>query len=253
MMRSTTRNSLLSLGSVLVLIFVWEGLSRLIGQEILLPSPGQTFLQLINILLSLSFWETIAATIGRGLLGFAISLFLGIVLGMLAGFSRPVFWLLQPWNTVLKTTPVMSVIILAIIWFQTDIVPVFVSLLMIFPIIYGNVVAGIRNVDPLLLEMARLYKVRNSRIIFELFLPSIRPYVLAGASTAMGLTWKVIIASEILSQPGFSIGSKLMIAKINLQTAQVFAWTVVAIVISFFFENLLQMIEKKFSKWGKAA
>jgi NitT/TauT family transport system permease protein len=157
---------------------------------------------------------------------------------------------MHPWVTVIKATPVMSVIILAIIWFRTDTVPIFVTFLMIFPIIYGNVVAGIRNVDRHLLEMARIYKVKIYRIIGELYLPSILPYLLAGASTAIGITWKVIIASEILSQPKFAIGTNLMLGKIELATAQVVAWTVVAIIISFLFEYLLKILENRLKTWS---
>jgi NitT/TauT family transport system permease protein len=95
-----------------------------------------------------------------------------------------------------------------------------------------------------------MYRVKLRRIVFELYIPSILPYLLAGASNAMGITWKVIIAAEILSQPSFAIGTNLMIAKIELETAQVFAWTVVAIIISFIFEYLLDSLENKFRTWG---
>jgi NitT/TauT family transport system permease protein len=183
-------------------------------------------------------------------LGFLISCVVGVVLGMVAGFSAPVYWLLQPWVTVIRTTPVMSIVILAIIWFQSDIVPIFVTFLMIFPIIYGNVVAGIKNIDKQLLEMARMYRVKPRRVILELYFPSILPYLMAGASSAMGITWKVIIAAEILSQPVYAIGTSLMLAKIYLETAQVMAWTVVAIVISFTSEYLLNVLENKLKTWG---
>ncbi|MEA1961678.1 MAG: ABC transporter permease subunit [Bacillota bacterium] len=249
---STTKTFFITLGSVLFLFAVWEIGAHYVGQEILLPSPQKTFIHLISIFVSPSFWSTIGATIARGIMGFAISLVIAVFLGLVAGFYRPFFWLLQPWVTVIKTTPVMSIVILAIIWFETDAVPVFVAFLIIFPIIYGNVVMGIRNVDRPLLEMARMYKVKTRRIVIELFTPSIMPYLLAGVSTAMGLTWKVIIAAEILSQPSFAIGTELMKGKINFETANVFAWTVVAIMISFIFESFIQFLEIRLNRWGSS-
>lgn len=250
MISSTTKNSLITALSILVMILVWSLLALTLDQELFLPSPAATVQELLRLVSSAYFWPAVFATVSRGLIGFLISLLLGVVIGLLAGFSKPVFWLLQPWVTVIRSTPVMSVIILVIIWFQSDVVPVVVTLLMLFPIIYGNVVAGIRNVDPDLLEMARMYKVKPWRMVRELYLPSILPYLLAGASIAMGIAWKVIIAAEILSQPSLAIGSRLMIAKIDFATAQVFAWTVVVIIISFILEYLLKAMENSLKTWG---
>lgn len=250
MQGSIIKNSIISVLSVMCLVIIWKLGAVYFNQELILPSPGITVKQLWGIMHSDAFWPAVGATVGRGLIGFLISCLAGVVIGLAAGFSPPIFWLMQPWITVVKATPVMSVIILAIIWFQTDVVPVFVTFLMIFPIIYGNVVAGIKNVDHQLLEMASIYKVKFYRKIFELYIPSTLPYLLAGASTAMGITWKVIIASEILSQPELAIGTNLMVAKINLATAQVLAWTVVAIIISFLFEYFINVIDNRLKFWS---
>ncbi len=250
MTNSITKNRYLTIGSILVFILAWKLLAVFLGKEIILPSPEVTMRSLWMILHSENFWPSVGATVFRGTTGFIISCCLGLLLGLGAGFSTVIYWLLQPWIVIIRTTPVMSIIILAIIWLQTDMVPIFVTFLMIFPIIYANVVAGIKNVDRQLLEMARLYRVKNRRIILELFFPSLLPYLAAGASTAMGMAWKVIIAAEILSQPVFAIGSNLMDAKVNLATAQVLAWTVVAIIISFIFEYFLQALELKLKTWG---
>ncbi|MDD4802581.1 MAG: ABC transporter permease subunit [Syntrophomonas sp.] len=248
MQNSTTKNRLFTLASILMLVLIWKLLAVFWHQELIVPSPELTLVKLWMVINDPDFWPSVGATIGRGLIGFVISCAAGLVMGLAAGFSAPVYWLLKPWVTVIRTIPVMSVIILAIIWFKSDIVPIFVTFLMIFPIIYSNVLAGIKNVDSQLLEMARMYQVKTYRIIFELYLPSILPYLLAGAANAMGITWKVIIAAEILSQPYFAIGTNLMIAKIELETAQVFAWTIIAIIISFIFENLINRLENKLKR-----
>lgn len=250
MRNSTIKNSLITTASILVLLLVWKLLALYWNQELIMPSPETTLVTMWQVIQSENFWPSVGYTLGRGLLGFVVSCLLGIVAGFAAGFSPAIFWLLQPWVTVVRTIPVMSVIILAIIWFRTDIVPIFVTFLMIFPIIYSNVLAGIKNIDAHLLEMAQMYRVKPGRIVTELYFPAVLPYLLAGASNAMGITWKVIIAAEILSQPHFAIGTSLMIAKIDLETARVFAWTAVAIGISFLLEYALNALESKFRKWG---
>jgi NitT/TauT family transport system permease protein len=251
MINSSTNNKIITALSILAMLLTWHGLALLIGKEYILPTPAQTGLSLLLIMQSQDFWPAVLLTVGRGLLGFLISLGLGIILGMAAGFSRVINWLLRPWVTVMRSTPVMSVIILAIFWFESNLVPVVVAILMLFPIIYGNVVAGIRNINQEWLEMARMYKVKPRRIIAELYFPAILPYLLAGATTAMGIAWKVIIAAEILSQPTRAIGTDLMIAKFNFATAQVLAWTVVVIMISFVFESLLGAWENNLTNWRR--
>lgn len=250
MRNSTIRNSLLSAASILALLLVWKLLAVYWNQELIMPSPETTLVTMWQVIQADGFWQSVGYTLGRGLLGFVISCAVGVLAGFAAGFSPPVMWLLQPWVTVIRTIPVMSVIILAIIWFRTDIVPIFVTFLMIFPIIYSNVLSGIKNIDNRLLEMAHIYRVRPRRIMTELYFPAILPYLMAGASNAMGITWKVIIAAEILSQPRFAIGTNLMVAKIDLETARVFAWTAVAIAISFILEYGLNTLENRLKKWG---
>lgn len=250
MRNSTIRNSLLSAASILALLLVWKLLAVYWNQELIMPSPETTLVTMWQVIQTDGFWQSVGYTLGRGLLGFVISCAVGVLAGFAAGFSPAVMWLLQPWVTVIRTIPVMSVIILAIIWFRTDIVPIFVTFLMIFPIIYSNVLSGIKNIDNRLLEMAHIYRVRPRRIMTELYFPAILPYLMAGASNAMGITWKVIIAAEILSQPRFAIGTNLMVAKIDLETARVFAWTAVAIAISFILEYGLNTLENRLKKWG---
>lgn len=248
-MHSTIRNSLVTVTSFLIMVLIWKFLSMLIGADIILPAPEVTARDLLNILQALDFWPIVGATVFRGLVGFLLSCLAGIAVGLAAGFSSLVYWLLQPYLTVIRTTPVMSIILLALIWFRTEMVPVFVAFLIAFPIICGNVIEGIRNVDRQLLEMARLYRVKGWRIVLELYLPSILPFIVAGASTAMAITWKVIVAAEILSQPPLGIGTQMQDARIYLNTARIFAWTAVIIGVSFLFESLMRAAENRLKAW----
>lgn len=248
-MHSITKNSLIALAAVLFLLLVWKLISVVIGADIILPAPETTFRVFVDIMKSPEFWPSVGATVFRGLAGFLISCLLGLGVGIAAGFSSLVFWMVQPFLTVIRSTPVMAIILLALIWFNTELVPVFVSCLMGFPIICGNIIQGIKNADIQLLEMAHVYRVRRWRIVLELYLPSILPFLMAGASTAMGIIWKVIIAAEILSQPVLGIGTQMQTAKIYLETARVLSWTMAIIGVSFCFETLMHMLDNKFRAW----
>jgi len=223
-------------------IAIWEIASLLIGKEVYLPSPLNTIKALLTLSITSKFWYSIAMTFIRVVLGFVISCIAGIILGIICGLNRFLYELLNPLVIAIKSTPVMSIIIIALIWFQSGRVPIFVCFLMCFPIIWTNAVEGIRQVSKDLLQMAKVYRVNRSLIIRRIYIPSIRPYLIAGVTTALGLGWKVTVAAEVLSNPKFSIGGNLYGAKVYLESSQLFAWTSVVIILSFAFEYLFKYI-----------
>ena len=236
---------------VMVIIFwiaVWEIASLLIGREVYLPSPLNTIKAFLSLSITSKFWLSIALTFIRVVTGFVISCILGIILGIICGLNRFLYELLNPLVIAIKSTPVMSIIIIALIWFQSGRVPIFVCFLMCFPIIWTNAVEGIRQVSKDLLQMAKVYRVNRSLIIRRIYIPSISPYLVAGITTALGLGWKVTVAAEVLSNPKFSIGGNLYGAKVYLESAELFAWTSVVIILSFAFEYLFKYIIARIEK-----
>lgn len=217
---------------VLLLLGVWKVVSLLVASEIILPSPEITLLKTLRLFIKPEFWKSLGLTLLRGTAGFGISCAAGAVVGVAAGTWPAVYALIRPFLSTIKATPVMSVILIALIWFTTGTVPVFSSFLMAFPIITGNIIQGIREVDTDLLKMARVFDVPKRRVLAGLKIPSVFPFFLSGASTALGITWKVVIAAEVLAQPLNAVGTGLYDAKVRLETAEVFAWTLVAIGLS---------------------
>lgn len=239
------RSRWVTVGSILVLLVLWEAVARIIGSQIIVPTPAATFIKLVRLLATPSFWTSVAATVSRGVLGFVISLAAGVLVGVAAGASSLIRSGVSPVLTVLRATPVMSVILLALIWFRTDWVPVFVAFLMVFPILCGNVMEGVRNVDVGLLRMAGVYEIPRKRVIAEIYLPSAVPYLIAAMRSAVGITWKVVVAAEVLSQPLHAVGTGLQLSKYRLDTAGVFAWTFVAIALTALSERALEWIERR--------
>ncbi len=246
-MSSTWRNRLLGATSVVALLAFWQAVSSLIGLQIILPGPAATLERLRRLLFSPTFAADVLATVTRGLLGFALSAAAALVLGVAAGRRPAVFALLQPAVAVVRATPVMSVILLAMIWFRTEGMPVFVAFLMCFPVLYGNVVEGIRSIDRDLVDMAHVFRVRRRRILTALYLPAILPYLVAGFSATLGLSWKVVVAAEVLAQPARALGSRLQESRVMLDTAGVLAWTAVALLLAAATEGLLRAAARRLS------
>lgn len=243
---------MIPLFSIIALLLLWKTVSLIIGFDIILPSPEQTVSESLKLMLSPPFYTALGATAVRVGAGFIISLSAGVVIGLAAGYSRVVNALISPLLTAIKATPILSIILLAIIWFSTNSVPVFVCFLVIFPIICGNVLEGVKSVDHNYLNMAVVYKLSKAQTILHIYLPATLNYLMAGAKTALGIAWKAVIAAEVLCQPVFAIGTGMQDAKIQLETATLFAWTFMAILLSALSEWLFSLLEKLFP-WKKEA
>ena len=146
--------------------------------------------------------------------------------------------LLAPGVAAAKTVPAASFIILALVWLDARTLPLFISGLMVFPPVYLNVLEGLRQRDPRLQEMARLFRVPFLRRLLGLDLPQVLPYFRASASLALGLCWKAGAAAEVIGLPPGTIGERLYMAKVYLQTPDLFAWTIVIVALSVLFERL---------------
>lgn len=218
--------------TIVLLVAAWSFAARVIHLPIILPDPFTVLRETVRLVNEPGFARTLTATVARGLSAFAFTAVTGLIIGVAGGVSRLFEAGFRPLFGIIQATPVISVILLALIWFPTGSVPVFVAVLMSFPVVYSGVARGVREIDGELAEMALLFRVRPLRRLRELYLPSLFPYLVASLGSALGLTWKVVIAAEVLAQPRHAVGSELQVARIQLETAQVFAWTVIALLLS---------------------
>jgi len=248
-MNQPSKNKLITAGSVVLLILLWKIIASFYASELILPPPESTLIATLKLFVSKNFTSVVGLTILRGMIGFSISFILGIGLGILAGVNGSFHAFLKPILVTLRSTPVISFILLALIWFRVDMVPVFIAFLTMFPFICTNVIDGIKNVDRDLVEMSNIYRVSHQKIIQKVYLPAIVPFIFSGASSAMGFGWRAIIIGEVLSQPQFGIGTAMQTAQTYLLVKEVIAWTIIAIIISSFFEMLLRRVERKIVVW----
>ena len=249
MKNAFSKTRIISLISVLLLIGLWKIASVLYGSELILPSPESTIIACFKLLISKNFTIIIGATILRGLIGFVISFILGISLGLFAGINNSFDAFLKPILVTIRSTPVISLLLLALIWFRVDLVAIFIAFLTMFPFICTNVIDGIKQVDHELIEMSQIYKVEKLKIIKDVYIPAITPFIFSGASSAMGIGWRAIIIGEVLSQPKFGIGTLMHTAQTYLLVNEVIAWTIIAVIISSLFELIIRKVEKMVIIW----
>ena len=218
-------------------LLIWQLGSIALGNEILLVSPLRVLIELVQLAQTETFWLSIAYSLQRIAIGFGLALAAGILLAALAARFGWLEELLKPLVLTIKSIPVASFIILVLIWFPSRSLSVIISFLMVMPILYTNVMAGIRATDQKLKDMATVFQLSPARIIRYIYVPQAMPFFQSGCAVALGLCWKAGIAAEVIGIPQGSIGEKLQQAKVYLATPELFAWTLVIVLVSLAFEK----------------
>lgn len=223
-------------------IAVWEAVALCIHSELIIASPVQVARVFFGMIFKADAWRSLGFSLARISLGFASALVLGSVLAAISAKVEIVKILLAPITSVIKSTPVASFVILAIIWFGSANLSIFISFLMVFPVIYLNILKGIESVKPELLEMARVFDISPGRKALYIYMPSLMPFVNSACSVALGLCWKSGVAAEVIGISSGSIGERLYRAKLYFETGELLAWTAAIILISTALEKLIMTL-----------
>ena len=243
MMTSTIReNKLFKAGGVVFWLIIWEGASLLINEELFLPSPVRVAVRLFQLLPEASFWSAVFFTLFRILLGFLLSVLTASILASLSYRFPLVSILSSPLVKTVRATPVASIVILVLVWVHSRNLSVVISFLMVFPVVYTNILEGLVSTDKDLIEAASVYRITRLKRIRYIYLPSLSPYIQSAISTSLGLAWKSGIAAEVIGLPDGSIGERVYEAKIYLSTPDLCAWTVVIIILAFLFERFFLFV-----------
>ena len=220
-------------------IVVWQVIYKLVGKDILVPSFYHIIQKVFELLGHPYFYYDVGMTFYRVLVGVTLSFCAGIFSACIAHRRPFIKDLLAPFIMTLKSTPVMAIIILALLWFTKNNVPIFVCFLMCYPVVYTNLLQGFQEVDQNLLEVAKVFKVKPRYVFKDIYLSQIAPYIQATLTMIVGLSWKVVIATEVLAVPKYSMGYHLLTSKSYLETETLFAWIIMIVGLSSLCERAL--------------
>lgn len=215
---------------------LWQILYLTLGRAIILPSPFSVARRMAELIITLPFWRDIAASLIRILIGYLSALVTGVAIGILTAKSKVMDAFLSPISRIVRATPVASFIMLLFLFLTKEHIPIVTSFLMVMPVVWSNVYEGITGTDVKLLEMARVFRLSFSDTLRHVYLPGIMPFFMAAAKAGMGLAWKAGIAAEVLAAPKYSIGRMLYQSKVYFETTDLFAWTLVIIILSLLIE-----------------
>lgn len=227
------------IAAIIVAILLWQLLAMKLDQKLLLATPVDVAKTLGVLVKSQEFYSAIAYSMGRILLGLLIGAAVGMACALLAGrwhFMEVLFW---PYFSAMKATPVASVVILCLVWLSSRRLSVFIVFLLVTPVIYTNILAGIKNLNLKMKDMARVFGINGLRRLLYVYLPELKTYIIAAFTLATGMAFKAGIAAEVIGTPGGSVGKMLYNAKVYLETPELFAWTLVIIVLSVVVEQVI--------------
>lgn len=233
---------------ILIWLIIWQSVSLLTGNSILCAGPVETIAASFRLLMTSAFRVAVCFSIIRIISGFIVGSLAGLVLAWFSYKNEIVADFLKPFTLAVRSVPVASFVILVLIWTNSSVMPFIVVSLVSFPIIYSNTLSGLRGTDKKLLEMAAVFRMPLINRIKYIYLNALKPYLIDSASLAAGMSWKSGIAAEVIGRPRLSMGEGIYNSKIYLQTAELFAWTLCAVVLAAVGEKILKIIMRRILK-----
>ncbi len=228
---------------------IWQAAAFLTDNDILLVGPLQAASELFGNMITADFWKITACSALRIGSGFVAAFLTGLAAGSAAYRSDFIQAFLEPLMATLKSIPVVSFTVLALIWFGSDMLSFCISFLVVLPNIYVNTLEGLKSADKSLLEAAEVLNIGKINRFLFIYRPALMPCLISCLEIALGMSIKSGVAAEIIGLPAFSLGERLYMSKIYLDTAGVFSWTFVIILLGYIFEKAVLYLVKRFDAW----
>ncbi len=232
------------IGVVLILL-IWLISSYTVDNNIVIPKISNVIKRLINLIADSYTIKIILLTMGKLFLVTFLCAVLGYILAVLAYLFNPFYLIIRPLITVVRTMPIVTIIILLLLYVGFDLTPILICAFVILPIIYEEVLVGFKNIDKNIIEETKMLSNINFMVIKDVYFPLSIPYFVSSIFTVLGLGLKVLVMAEVFSLGENTIGEQIQVARSLADTTSIFAWTIIILLIVFVFELILKMITKK--------
>ncbi|BCD61148.1 MULTISPECIES: ABC transporter permease [unclassified Nitratiruptor] len=238
-----------SIAAIFLFIAAWDVGNQIYG-DMILPSPLQSFQSVLELFQDKEFLDNLSITINRVIVGFGLSLSIGTLLGLIAGFFITASVASRPIITILMGMPPIAWIVLAMIWFgMGDMTVEFTVFVASMPIVFIGALQGTRTLEDKFEEMADTFKVPKLMKFTDIYLPHIFSYIFPAWVSALGMAWKIVVMAELLATSD-GIGAALAMARSQLDTKTALALVVIMIALLMIVEYIfLEPIKKEVEKW----
>ncbi len=230
--------------SIVIIVYIGYIASILIGNELILPSPTAVFIEFVNLLKSKTFYLEVLMNLWRSFYGFLLSFLLSVVLTVIMGLNEVTERLFKPIVTIMRAIPTIAIILWVLMIFKSDVSPVAISFIVIFPILYSALTTAVGSRDKKLDDVIKVYGIKKSDAIFKIILPDVGERSIPQIASTFAFNVKLIVAGEALSYTKLSLGKEMNIANANFETAKLLALTIAVILLSVILEQALLLIWK---------
>lgn len=228
--------------SVLLIPVAWQLLSWQMAQPQLIPSFPDLMQALLRVVSSPGFLVSIGTTLLRACVGLLLSLAAASITAFLLNRSETIRLLFMPWLSLLRSVPVISFILLALIFLNPEMIPLLIAFLTMYPLLTENLLKGLMNRRDSWKMLARQFHLNAWNRLFQINYPQLKPYLFSGLASAVGFGWRAIIMGEVLSQCVDGIGKRMKEAQVFIDVPELIAWTLVAIVLSWLTDKLISRL-----------
>lgn len=243
-MKTFVKNNLIYFAVVVALILLWGVIALAVDNELILASPIAVVKETGNLFTSNEFYLSVGYTLLRSVEAFLLALFLAVITSLLAKLYPVVGKVIAPVVSVLRSTPTMSVILIALLLLSSNQVSVAVSFLIVYPVCYSALSTEL-NSTVKLDQMCKVFNVNVWDEVRYVYFPHVAKQLIEQLRSSLPLAVKVVIAGEVIAFPRYGIGREMYKANVNLMSARLLAYTVVAIVISFVIEVTVHFVFNK--------
>lgn len=234
----------------ILILAIWEFAAR-VGwiEPQVLPSPSSVAETAWNLARSGDLFVHLGVSLLRALTGFLIGGTIGLALGVLVGFSRLAQALFDRSIQMVRAIPFLAMLPLVIVWFGVgEGAKIFlVALAVLFPI-YINTMLGIRQIDPKLMELAKVIGMKWPAVVRRIILPGAMPAILTGVRYALAHAWLALVIAETLATTK-GIGFLAMDAREFLQTNVIVLTMIIYAIIGVVADALVRALETRFLSW----
>ncbi|MFT8889651.1 MAG: ABC transporter permease [Ethanoligenens sp.] len=232
------------------LLIAWDILSVYkVFPPMIIPAPEKVWHNFVTQIQSGMLPKDLTMSLLRVVKGFAVGAVLGISIGILLGISARANEMLSGILNGIRQIPPIAWIPLFIVWFGVGDMSkiVLVAKGTFFPVLL-NTIDGIRNADPGHLEVAQLYHIKKSDLIWKVYLPSAIPFVFVGLRLGAGMAWMSVVAAEMLASTS-GIGYRINDAQQLMQSDEMIVDMIVIGLVGGLVDLLLKLLTKRITKW----
>lgn len=242
-------NLILAFVPLACILVVWQIEANKIDNEFILADLGATLKALVELFKQKAFYKSLGDTIARTLIAFGVSFVIATALAFLSRISKRADLMISPIISVTRSLPTIAVVVLLLLWTNSKIAPIIVTMLVVLPTTYSSMRDAFFTVDDGLITVLKLYNVPMHELLLKVYIPQILPPTLLAIGGGIALNLKLMVAAEVIAQTANSLGNLLNEAKHYFEIASMIAVVVVSVVLGLIIESAFRFASKKVGKW----